>query len=424
LNPDISIDEAIQVTGEVDIQELTLRDLTIEHFGRVGDAAHGIEMVGLVRDSTVERLNSIENRRALTLRGTVDPAVSVMLERSGRAPLEIDPLHDRKEATSEVVQFDSRQSLLVGSDGRFNGIYLNVATGNTVPADLAIAVSDGAGGWIPLEADEDMTATEGAPLSRSGYIHFIPPAGDAWANYTYSRNPHYWLRVSASSALSLVTISEVSVVQAPADNLIVETRSAGEVSEAFWFKSGDRNELRDVVITDSGSTGIRLEANKGPDPRQNRIINVTVTGSGAEGILLLDAPDTVITGGALRDNAAGIVDSSSRSTGLVVTGTVIEGNRGNGMTLTSGNALLDQVQVTGNGRATELDDTDRAGIHITGGEGYEIRDSMLLGGGVPTQSYGLYIDGPGGNTVVRGTEIEGNLTGDMYDPNAVVVIRQ
>ncbi|MCH7587547.1 MAG: metallophosphoesterase family protein, partial [Chloroflexi bacterium] len=78
VNPDISDDEGIQITGSIEVSDLIIRDVTITGFGLEGEGAQAIELAGFVRNSLIEGFTSVANRHALALRGVSDPANGVV----------------------------------------------------------------------------------------------------------------------------------------------------------------------------------------------------------------------------------------------------------------------------------------------------------------------------------------------------------
>jgi hypothetical protein len=425
--PGISMDEAVQVTGSIDIQDLTIRDLTVTHFGQTQDGAHGIEIVGMVRDSRFERITSVENRRAITLRGITDTANNVVLRDGDRRPAVAPTLTDKDEETAETVQLETDNGILVGSNGKFMGVYLAIKTGNKSAARARLEVSDGSGGWIPVTTVRDTTEIGGATLARTGFVEFIPPAQEAWGKDERSRNERYWLRITADGDSPVIfTLAEAGVSQVPIDNLLSKITSQDEVSEAVWVRSGDRNQLKDIVATGPGAAGVRLEANRGaPDPWKNSLVNVTVTGAGGPGVLLVNAPDTEIFASSFVGNNTGIEQRGRGSTGMKVSYTVVSGSSLNGIVLTSDSASLDEVEVSGNGVATSEEDAVRAGIRVVRSGGHEVTQATLSGGepGAETQTYGLYMDTDAEDVSLQDVSITGNAAGDVYDPEGQVTLR-
>jgi hypothetical protein len=426
LDPGISFDEGIQVTGSVDVQRLTIRDLTVEDFGRVQNGAQGIEFAGLVRQSLVQRLTSAGNRRALVFRGIADPMDHVLAQSGAGPQVSQRVLTDRDATTTATVTLGPADFVLASSPGRFLGVDVTVTGGNATGAEWLVSVSDGSGGWLSVPVIRDTTALSGAPLARSGMVQFDPPAGQAWAEDEHDGRRGYWVKLALSVSGSPATLAEVRAVQAPYTNVVTDSTSTGEVNEAFWVRTGYRNEFRRITVVNPGMAGVRLSANKNaPEPWQNLFEDVSVSGGAAQGMLLEGAPETTVVRGALTANQSGLVQKGPPSPDLQVTGVVIASNRSAGITLTGDRSRLTGVEVSGNGQDLDLPSyASRSGVLISGGSGHLISGSTITGGaGTPTQAYGVHLTPAGGATIISASQVSGNLITDIYDAKDMVTVQ-
>lgn len=424
--PEVSVDEGIQVTGSVDVRDLTIRDVYIGNFGKANKAAHGVEFAGLVRNSRIEGLTSVSNQHAIALRGDCDRAYRAF---AVNAPLSITALSqaiDRKPETVASVALAGGDALLAMSGGRFNVLSFDLAAFNTLPAALSIAVSDGKGGWLEAALIRDGTSISGAAFAQDGHVEFAVPEDDLWAPNTIEGVKGYWARITASAELGPFGISELESCQTPHDNAIFKSTMVGSLGPAVSITSASRNTFSDLVIKSSAQTSVRSA--KVPTAGRswaNSFVNVDIEDSGGAGYSFQESPESRVIGGRIRNSRLGIFQDGSTNEGSYYGGgLLIEGSQGSGIVIASDRTRVEGVTIRNSGASTALPDQGRAAIRILGGTGSAIINSGLADTQErPTQTYGIYIGLPARDTLIQGNSFSRNVIGPISNNGTGTVMR-
>lgn len=222
----ISVDKGIQITGSVELQDITVRDLEISGFGWASSAAYGIDVVGLVHRSIIQRIASIKNQHAISFRGATSPITGVLQMDGLSQPVALPEASDEKPETAVPVTLGGGQVLLVGARGRYNALFVALANLNDVQGTLELSVSDGQGGWIPVELVRDGTTSGRVPLAQDGELEFAVPRDGLWKRQAMGGINAYWLRVSAPST-AVFSLAEVRAYQVPHENTVSQLPPQG-----------------------------------------------------------------------------------------------------------------------------------------------------------------------------------------------------
>ena len=422
-NPSVSIDEGIQVAGTVDVRGITIRDITIEGFGVAGGDAAAIELAGTTRNSTIDGLTATGNRHAVSLRGSVEPAESVLLGRR-RNNVSLDEATGGNLDTTGTAALSENDQIMIGYSGRFAAAYFELDALNRTAAVIRASVSNENGRWTDVAILRDGTSANGVPFAQSGEIEFEIPEGEAWATERLDSRRRYWLRLTVSNALDPIDIRAIGIYTIPTGNTVSNLVSLDSITDSIVVLSARYNTIADAVIESANGNAILSVGITTGLARGNRYENVSIDTAAGSGYSFTDSPETQVTGGSVRGTNTGILQiGPANENSYFGDGLTIESSAGNGIVVTSGGTVIDGAIVRGNGIAANTTASERAGVRLASGTGVTVRNSRIVDDSDnPTQAYGIFVMPQAIGAILEGNAIEGNAVGQIRDDGADTLI--
>jgi hypothetical protein len=392
-----------------------IQDVLVKNFGGGLGAAHAVEFTGFVHNSLVDNFRTENTQHTIHLRGVSDSANSVLMETSGAFTALLEA-SDRNSTTVSTAALSAGSALYIGSNGRFTGLKMDIATGNVIAGSIRLEVSDGEGGWIPVGTVVDDTSSGSIPLALSGDIEFSPLEGDLWQRDSVNGQEHFWLRLTADANLLTFQLAEVRAHRSPIHNTFSDIESIDSGGSAIFILSGSYNRFENVTILDAKSEGVRsAQGVNGVLSRSNVFSNVIIDGAVGGGYAFQHSPGARVIGGRITGTASGIQQLNTLNPDSYYgDGLTIENVAGLGISVRSDNATITAATIRNNGLDTTLDNERRSGIRLVRGDNPQITRSVILDNQItPTQTYGILIESPVRNAFVYDTQVAGHLVRDI-----------
>lgn len=416
LDPEVSIDEGIQVSGTIDARNVTIRDIEISGFGLAGGGAAGIELSGTTYNSTVSNFTSNNSRHAVSIRGSEEPASSVLtgLRRRNTHHGEFTNPNPDDQAT---LALDENNNLFIGYTGKFSAVQFEIDTPNETFAEIKLAVSNVSGTFNTVEILADGTEFSGVPFGQSGELAFVLPSSENWHPATFDNATLYWLRVSVNTPLDAFTSGEIKIRKIPVHNEISNVTSTDSSHAGIIVLSARYNSFTDIDVNRSGQEGIRSRGSTAGSATGNTFTRVHVNRAAREGFSLGGSPDTVIDSIRIEGALIGIAQIDETSPNLVIRGqSFISGSEGPGLRLASNRSSVNGLEVRNSASDLELAENERVGILVVSGSRNKISDTTVVDDRVaPRQLFGIYLAPQANRTTVSTTTIIGFIEQELLD---------
>lgn len=416
LDPEVSIDEGIQVSGTIDARNITIDDIEIRGFGLAGGGAAGIELSGTTYDSTVSNFTSKNSRHAVSVRGSEEPASSVLtgLRRRNTRHSEFTNPNPDDLAT---LALDENNNLFIGYTGKFSALQFEIDTPNETFAEIKLAVSNVSGTFDTVEILADGTELRGVPFGQSGELVFALPPSETWHPATFDNATLYWLRVAVDIPLDAFTSGEIKIRKIPVRNDVSNVTATDSSHAGVIVLSARYNIFTDIDVTRSGQEGVRSRGSTAGTATGNTFTRIHVNDASREGFSLGGSPDTVIDSVRIEGTRTGIAQIDETSPNLVIRGeSFISGSQGPGLRLASNKGSVSGLEVRNSASDSELAENERVGILVVSGSRNEISNTMVVDDRIaPRQLYGIYLAPEASRTTVSTTTITGFIEQELLD---------
>jgi hypothetical protein len=427
LNPQLSTDEGIQITGSIEARDVTVRNVDVEGFGQgnTAFAAYGIELAGLVRNSNIENYTSRRNQHGLSLRGDCDRIqAAVRIDVEGEA-IKLPEAFDGRTGSISTVTLAAGESIAFMYGGKFNIVTVDLLSGNTAPGAISIAVSDGDRNWIDVTTVRDTAASGDIALATDGQIEFDLPKGGTWQPGKIAGDAGYWVKLTAVANLSALRLAEAEVCQLPHLNTVSNMTVIGSTRAGLLVRSAGRNTVQDSVIESSRTHGVVSgESQSGQPAYSNQFLRVEVRNSGVNGYNFTSSPGAKVSGGLVTGNRSGIVQTDGSSPNSYYgDGLKVESNAGPGIQIWSDRTTVDGAEIRNNGAGTGTAAADRVGVRVSAGRGVTVADCVFGDDGTaPAQSTGVHVAAQAAGTTVRGNQFTGISTSILDEGSGTTTV--